>query len=299
MDQENPKGAISFMSRHFVALACEYESVASDGSVFHQGTTVFSGFLMELHGRVFWVTAGHCLKDELDANIGKGILRITGGGFIDYFGHEATHEHIVPFTYEPRCALYIDEPENGLDFAIIMMDTLQERAFAANKLIPVSRTNWIHQPELTFDFYLMLGIPAHRVFPGKTARDVKVQQAMVAVNRLSPDEVGVPPPGVDVPSTAWFIGRIDPQAAIKDIKGMSGGPIYGFRLGEAGKLTYHVVALQSRWWDTSRTVFGCSVPYFAESVHRQMDDFIQEYKNQMQAPGGALDTLRNCQKASP
>jgi hypothetical protein len=277
MESDNQKSAVSFMSRHFVALACEYETINRDGSIHGRGTAVYSGFLMQIYGRTFWVTAGHCLKDELDTNIDKGTLRVTGGGFLDYFGHEAAHRHIVPFTYEAHTGLYIEEPKNGLDFALLMLDELQEGNFAANKLVPITRENWIHQPRLTFDFYRMLGIP-NSVFPDKTLEEVNILQAMIAVDRVTIDEVGEPPPDADVPPDAWFIGRLDPGAEIKDIRGMSGGPIYGFRRDDAGNLRYHAVALQSRWWDQSRTIFGCSIPYFAEAIHRQIDEFAQAYK---------------------
>jgi hypothetical protein len=286
MDSDTNKSAVAYMSRHFVALACDYESLNDDGSVFHRGTLVVSGFLIELYGRVFWGTAGHCLKDELDKRIDEGQIRVVGGGFMDYFGHEATHFHMVPFTYEAHCAWYVEEPEVGMDFALLLLNELDVAAFLKNKLIPVTRDNWVHQANLTFDFYRMLGIPKDEVNPGKGHGDVLVRQAMVAINRVSSDEAGDPPPDAEVPSDAWFVGRIDSEAPIKNIKGMSGGPIYGFRKDAAGNLLYHVVALQSRWWDQSRTIFGCSVPAFAEAVYRQIDEFAQQCKEheQMIAP---------------
>jgi hypothetical protein len=282
METDKAKSAVAFMSRHFVALACEYESVNRDGSVHARGTAVYSGFVMRIYGHTFWVTAGHCLKEELDENIDKGTLRITGGGFMDFFGHEATHHHRVPYTYEAHSALYIEEPENGLDFALLMLDELLERQFAANKLVPITRDNWIHQPRLSFEFYRMLGIPKQCVFPGQTFDEVSVQQVMIAVDRLAIDDVGEPPFGVEVPSKAWFVGRLHPEAEINDIRGMSGGPIFGFRRDACGKLLYHAVAVHSRWWDKSRTIFGCSIPYFAEAIHRQIDEFAQAYKEHEQ-----------------
>ena len=72
METDKAKSAVAFMSRHFVALACEYESVNLDGSIHARGTAVYSGFLMQIYGRMLWVTAGHCLKEELDENIDKG-----------------------------------------------------------------------------------------------------------------------------------------------------------------------------------------------------------------------------------
>ena len=274
---------VAFMSRHFVALACDYETVKRDGSVERRGTSVYSGFLLELHGAMFWVTAGHCLKHELDAGVASGQLRITGGGFMDYFGHEAMFRHSIPYRYQPGNGYYFDQPEQGLDFALILLNDLQAKAFTANKLVPITRDNWVHQPHLTFDFYRMLGIPTERVFTTERSDgtlDTNVGQVMVALNRIGPDEVGDPPPDMDKgPSDAWFIGRIDPECRIRDIAGMSGGPIYGFRRDKNQNLVYHVVALQSRWWRKSRTIFGCSMTVFAEEVHRQLGEFIAQCGN--------------------
>ncbi|HWA97214.1 MAG TPA: hypothetical protein VG713_01925, partial [Pirellulales bacterium] len=58
-----------------------------------------------------WVTAGHCLKDALDANIATGKMRIVGGGFMDSFGLDTKHRHLIPFTYEPGCGYYVEQPE--------------------------------------------------------------------------------------------------------------------------------------------------------------------------------------------
>lgn len=271
---------VAFMSRHFIALICDYETITSDGAVQTSGTAVYSGFLLDLHGVSFWVTAGHCLKDELDASIAAGKLRITGGSFMDYFGHEATHMHSIPFRYELGCSYYVEQPEFGLDFALIMLNKLQVKALAANKLVPIIRENWVHQPRLTFAFFRMLGIPKFRVFttdlPDGT-KDTKVGPVMIALNAIERDDLGEPPPGIEVPSDAWFIGRIDPQCNISDIAGMSGGPIYGFRKDGEGRLFYHVVALQSRWWPKSRTIFGCSMTVFAEEVYRQLGEFIAAF----------------------
>ncbi len=89
------------------------------------------------------------------------------------------------------------------------------------------------------------------------------EPVMIEIDRLSPSDVE------NVPSDTWFVGRI-PQDFIKDIKGMSGGPIYGFRKAENGQWSYHIVAVQSWWRKDSRTTFGCSVPVFAEAVHAAM-----------------------------
>jgi hypothetical protein len=161
------------------------------------------------------------------------------------------------------------------------LNYLLVQAFLANKLVPISRLNWIHQPRLTFEFYRMLGIPKCEVYTkidDKGRLDTQVRQVMLAIDRIGIEEVGEPPAGENPPSEDWFIGRLDPESQIRDIAGMSGGPIYGFRHDDNGKLVYHVVALQSRWWDKSSTIFGCSLPYFAEEVHRRLGSAIEELR---------------------
>lgn len=242
---------------------------------------MLTGFLLELHGRVFWVTAGHCLKDGLDDLIVRGAIRITGGGFMDYLGVGAQHFHLIPHRYEIGDAAYVELPGHGVDFGILMLDELQIKDLAANNTMPIGRENWIHQPQLTFDIYRMLGIPANRVFRHRLSESssrLAVQPAMVAIDRITIDEAGSPPPGSETPTDAWFIGRIDPLAKIDDIKGMSGGPIYGFRKHADGRLTYHVVAVQSRWWPHSRTIFGCSLPMIAEAIWQEIDDMFNQFR---------------------
>lgn len=98
-----------------------------------------------------------------------------------------------------------------------------------------------------------------------------MQLTLVAINRIYVDDVGEPPPDMqEFPCHSWFIGRLDPECKIADLAGMSGGPIYGFRRTDDNTLVYDVVALQSRWWLKSGTIFGCSLPAFAEEIHQQL-----------------------------
>jgi hypothetical protein len=277
---EAKRDPVTFMGQHLVALTCDYETIHADGTVCGAGVSVYSGFVLELHGVLFWVTAGHCLKDELDANIESGKLRITGGAFMDCFGYQAKHLEAVPFTYEVGCSYYVEQRGDALDFALIMLNSLQVKAFIANNVKAISRSNWVHQPRLSFDFYRMMGIPKHgivRAADDNGEMHTQVRPLLIAINKIGIDEIGEVPPDVEVPSEEWFIGRIDPECETTDLAGMSGGPIYGFRKNDEGQLTYHVVALQSRWWPKSRTIFGCSMTLFAEEVYQQLGSFIERF----------------------
>jgi len=255
-DEDIGKKAVGFMSRHLVALRvdCEYD----DGRTRRQGSEVFSGFILAVHGGWYWTTAGHCLRD-VDAEIDKGHLRVHGSGFADFFGLDAPHVCHVPFTYEPGCGICLYNQELGLDCGVIPLPDLIALNIQANNVIPISRENWVDQSSLTFSFYKMLGFPSHQI-----EELGGYLPTMLGIEPIDPKSLD------DAPAGTWFVGRLFPEVRIKSIKGMSGGPIYGFRQGKDGLLYYHVVALQSHWREKRGLVFGCSVPLVAEGLHQAL-----------------------------
>ena len=111
--------------------------------------------------------------------------------------------------------------------------------------------------------------PSHLVQTSRNSDDGLVagcQPVLISVERLHPSDVE------GVHADTWFVGRIPPEVEIQDIKGMSGGPIYGLRKSETGQWSYNVIALQSWWRKKSRTTFGCSLPAFAEALHGVMSE---------------------------
>jgi hypothetical protein len=123
----------------------------------------------------------------------------------------------------------------------------------------------LSQPQLTFERYKILGFPSflqkeHDTADGRINTFVK--PVLFEVERLDPSTVD------SVPGDAWFVGQLPPEVNLPDIKGVSGGPIFGYRQLASEQWTYHLVALQSWWRIKPRIVFGCSLPYFAELVHR-------------------------------
>ena len=265
--QEAERTAQSFMAQHFVALSCQYESLNKDGSVFHSGTMIFSGFVIDLLDTWYWVTAGHCVQEELDDNINQNKIRIVGGSFVDYLGIGAKHFSPYPYTYSPGDGLYLYRPEAGLDFAVIRLDGLMQAAFRENGVVPIGRENWVRQPELTFSFYRMLGIPCGRIMTTKEpdgSESVSIGTAFLAVDDVTEEEFD------SIPDYRpnMFIGKIAPEAKIESIKGMSGGPIFGFRYLPDSRLVYHAVALQSSWYPDSRIICGCPLIVFAENLYQ-------------------------------
>jgi hypothetical protein len=261
---------VGFMSRHLVVLACYRDQRTDVGTKFERGWSTFTGFILELHGQWFWVTAGHCLMEALDQNIESGSVRLLRTSFMDYFGNGASDYHTVPFEYEVGCGFYIENAELGIDFGLIPLDFNKCQLMAANGIIPVSRFNWEQQSSLEFDAYAMLGIPETEVYPSAHPESIGVRPSFAGIDRLPPTEVPY------ASSDQWFMGRLRGDG-LRTVKGMSGGPIFGFRkvvIEGIEQWTYHVVAVQSRWIAGERIIFGCSLPAVAEHLHEAMAEAV-------------------------
>ena len=254
---------LKFMCRQLVGLGYEFEY--QDNGVRKTSTNIISGFVISMHGRWYWATAGHCLK-RLDKQIQSGELKIIGGGFADCFGWDAEFRETIPYSYEPKSALVLYGGTASLDFALLPLDQLIAKAFRKNGVIAVERAGWVKQHELEFSQYKVLGFPFHlqeldRALPA-------VRPVMLAIERIEDEEKSND-------HGERFVGRIHPDAKIEKIEGMSGGPIFGFRK-DGNNWAYHVVAIQSGWFDTKRIITGCLLPPVAEEVYQWMQRFYLE-----------------------
>jgi hypothetical protein len=254
------------MSRHLVALTSEYQSF-DKGKLFKHGMLVFSGFVVEIMDKWFWVTAGHCLK-LLDSQMPDGLMKLFRTEFMDCFGPGDTVLNGIPFTYEPGCGFYVDNESHALDFGVIPLSDLYRQNMLANGVVAISRDHWQKQENLDWTEYKILGFPEHEHIAEVNASgliDAQVRPVMISIDRIAKEDIENPPEGL------WFTGRIPSDVTIPSLKGMSGGPIYGFRKSNSGQWTYHIVALQSWWRPESRIIFGCSLPLFAEVIHHSLE----------------------------
>lgn len=61
------------------------------------------------------------------------------------------------------------------------------------------------------------------------------------------------------------------EAPIEDMKGMSGGPIFGFKHQEGKGLRYWLIAAQSSWHPSRRITIGCFVRELAGAIASSME----------------------------
>ena len=259
---------LQFMSRHLVALVGEVELFDGKAHQWIRRVSAISGFVLALHDTWYWLTAGHCLQ-RLDRGLRDKTLRISNGHFMDYFGAGASHRVGLPYAYELGDGRYLHRPDLGLDFGLLKIGELMRKGFESNGVAAISRANWLEQASIQFLHYKMLGLPSQTIDNSTEVNsdgriNADIQPVMIAIDHLNPQQMP------DPPADTWFSGRIHPEANIEDIAGMSGGPIFGFLRMENGGWGYKIVAVQSRWQPETRIVFGCSVPLFAEAVHKTL-----------------------------
>ena len=131
------------------------------------------------------------------------------------------------------------------------------RLLAANNTVAIQEENWIHQHQVTFDGYLMLGLPEEFTSNTVDAEGIgQLSPTLLVAKRLH-----APPAGSPVTQYPEFIGTLAKNFGLQSVRGMSGGPTFG--INSEPPMRYWIIALQSSWSKDSRTVFGCSFPVLA------------------------------------
>lgn len=251
-----------WFSRHLVTLEVAY-TVKHQNKPHEQARSYYTGFLLWERisgdeGATIWVTAGHCMQQIDEELLGKpehyGDVRFR---FVDTLHDAVVSDLPVPFDYAAEKVkgwlFHTDERGVGLglDFGVIFLRPHYSRALFANRITPVAEENWKGIPD-TFDKYFMLGLPAERVGPNPQGIWTATP-SMVEISRLD-----TRPECFREQTDDMFYGVADHDSQVRNIEGMSGGPIVGLKRGEDGVGRYWVIAVQSSWYAGSRIV--CASP---------------------------------------
>lgn len=253
MKQWSDSDAIAFFCRHLVGLCVTYERDGDDSIEF----AAYSGTLILVEDNVFFLTAGHILKD-LDEVRKRTDIKITSAVLADTFGHKRISNLPIPFDLNSAHLIHIDDDNEGLDFGVIPLSPYYVRLLAKNGVISLQEENWVHQQNVRFDAHAMLGFPEE--FSSKQVNDAG--EAIVSPTMFRVHRQDALPEDSRKTSYERFVGKIDRDNPIQSVKGMSGGPIFGFKI-DGDDIRYWVVALQSSWNPSTRIVYGCPLPTLA------------------------------------
>ncbi|MBI1815293.1 MAG: hypothetical protein HYR72_09970 [Deltaproteobacteria bacterium] len=212
---------------------------------------------------------------DWDKLLKQGKVRVISAALADTFGSECVTVEPIPFDFVNEPRFYIDDDEEGLDFGLISLRPYYARLLARNGVKAIFEENWINQHTIEFDGYAMIGFPDEFITSriesscGEVYVLGVVSPTMIPLKRLEQAPPGRP---TRLPR---FIGQLHPDLQIGSIKGMSGGPILGFRFGPP--MAYWVVAIQSSWLPHERITFGCPVPVLAELIAAWVDDLPEQH----------------------
>lgn len=244
-------GMVRFFGRHLVAL-CVVTRYQDENPRFN----AYSGTLIRIDGTLLWLTAGHVIR-HLEEALGDDRVSIDSAVFADAFGKSFRSEQPVPIDLRASQRFYRDDDDLGLDFGVVIIHPHHERLLAANGVMTLEDKNWIRQHNVEFSIYWLLGLPAEystEFLPRNGA--ATVSPTMIALRAVEED-VEAP-----CPTFPRLITEINGPIPLENIRGMSGGPVFGFAMRENG-LHYWVVAIQSTWLRQSKRLFACPLPIIA------------------------------------
>jgi len=225
----------------------------------HEGkpyTGVYTGFLLERRGALFWVTAAHCLDDIEQHRLNPALAAC----WVD--NHKDDAARSIPVV---DAASMLD---GGLkaparDVGVLQPSKHEARLFRANPdYHPLDDVAWQGKGSITPDGLYVLGYPDEwrTDLQTETAEtyDLMFTAALASlpmVERLSPDYGS----GDFWGRTNCIYGRValpdgSPGPALKKIDGMSGGPVLSVQWVPGKGVVYHLFGVQSSWLPDSRIV---------------------------------------------
>jgi len=216
-----------------------------------------SGFVMELDGQWYWMTAGHVLE-EIATSEKDSDLVLENFRLLDHYGSGAIDKNYVPFNFEHAWKYFEHNDSLGLDYGAVKLGKLEQLGLAKNNVRALPMAEWRQLQGKVWDEHFMYGLPTDslkiRMTPNPTAVTVhaNAHPTLIHVEKL------VEPPSAPTQYPRFF-GKLGDNWPAGSIVGMSGGPVFGFNT-ETGE--YGVVAVQSGWLEQRRITFACPIAEF-------------------------------------
>lgn len=262
-----------YMCRHLVCLGVRYtrldERDRSDGLEYVAQNSFFA---TSVGGRWYLATAGHVLQ-QLDRFVTSPKVRIRSLFLAGFRRIPEVAAESMDFPYEPGMGFAVHDRAAGIDVGCIPLGDSCAAALGASGVRPLAQGHWIRPVGPDIRAYWMLGLPAavgeqcNRPIPVGEEQTRFATPVLLSADRIAEKDI---PPAITgwQTSTPGFIGRINSEIAF-GIKGMSGGPIFGLFRSPNGLVGYTVVALQSCWHATTRTIFGSPIRVFSELLAKE------------------------------
>jgi len=254
------------LGRHFVTLSCVHQSPAS-GERIH----VFSGFVVDIAGEWFYLTAGHILRDlrrALQSGASFDVWRLG-----DQTAGHSFRNTGVPYAFDPELWFVIENEELGLDYAIVHLGGLYRLQLEAGGVVPFG-PDARSDHTIAHDHWALVGVPQESVaYDGKT-----IITARIVLAPLVPADA---PELAGVRQENQFYAKLaeDSEGHVSDLAGMSGGPIAMARFVEDEGWKYSIIGVQSGWYSSIRTIAACPIKSFTDALQPIVEEALAGERN--------------------
>jgi len=227
--------------RHIVTLS--YVVTPPDSK--QEIVEVISGFVVELLGIWFFVTAGHVLtgiKELMAVGAKFDVWRLS-----DYTAGGDFRNTGIPIHFDLDSWLFLDKEDVGLDVAVLPIEDLYRKNLEVGNVVPVPDGAWADE-KIACAYWVLVGVPNESVsYDGKT----QISASMVMMPLEPIDDTQIP----GEPKPQKFYARLidGSEAVVRRVEGMSGGPIFAISKS-IDNWEYVVIGVQSGWFSHQRIV---------------------------------------------
>lgn len=235
-----------------------------------------SGFVITVRSIWFFITAGHILQDlKSRLRVGRRIMKSRL--FADLASKKTSQA--VPFTLGDTPQWYINS--EGVDYAVIPLRPGFVRPLIADGILPLTETSWNDCPDKADDYFL-LGFPSQAKTVSIASNGIKGTVNISVGCPLLPIFPVSDPPSTLKCSNARFYAKVPIvggivqgiQTKLTDIDGMSGGPIFAIKWIDSKNIRYWVIAVQSGWLRSERTLAACPILPLVNAIEQSIDDHL-------------------------
>lgn len=238
-----------FFLPHLIALHVRFDL----GPGTKEQANALTCFVIELDDSWFLITAGHILNglDQLLTHGG----RIHESQLFDGWSGRSTQAPAVPFNYAEATRFYVDD-DDGIDVGVIALPPFLRRSLVASGVQPVRQALWTNPPESP-DRLVVVGLPSALMKDRTAPPDHKSLSVEPVIMLLEPCEEPLEmkkrfrrlygqftAPSPDNPG----------RAMLSDIDGLSGGPVFAFKIHPDNAIKYWVIGIQSSWMPELRVL---------------------------------------------
>lgn len=241
---------------------------------------VLSGFVIAYRDLWMFITAGHVIR-ELSSSSEKGYKNVSMS-FVDGFSPASGKITHIPFSFNEKQWMVVDDDDSGTDIGIYFISEYYRALFQAGGVKPAVPSLGEFDQN-AYDCFSVMGAPLE--LERESISDLatrRLSQVSVAVPMLRLWTSGIPEHvKSEMARTNRFLGRIESlkgiidgqQYEIKDIDGMSGGPVFGIKFdGKSARVS--IVGVQSCWKKQHRVCGVTKISSFVDWLDNKIDTLL-------------------------